>query len=179
MTRKTTRREMLKESVALAGLGLVGLPEWAFPAIPQEATLVPFTDLPETVTLEPTPERRIIDITGGEVSGPKLSGRILPGGADWQIIRADGVAVLEARYTIEADGGALVYVQNFGYRHGPADVLAQLFQGEDVDPARYYFRGAPVFETSAPALDWLNRTIAVCTGVRTPERVILDFYAVN
>jgi hypothetical protein len=132
---------------------------------------------PRILGQTPLGERRIIDITGGEVSGPKLSGRILPGGADWQIIRADGVAVLEARYTIEADGGALVCVQNFGYRHGPADVLAQLFQGEEVDPARYYFRGAPVFETSAPALDWLNRTIAVCTGVRTRERVILDFYA--
>jgi Protein of unknown function (DUF3237) len=126
----------------------------------------------------PLGERRIIDITGGEIAGPKLAGRILPGGADWQIVRTDGVAVLEARYTIEAEGGALVYVKNFGYRHGPAEVLAQLFKGEEVDPARYYFRSTPVFETSAPALDWMNRTIAVCTGVRTRERVILDFHAV-
>ncbi|MGB8435958.1 MAG: DUF3237 domain-containing protein [Burkholderiales bacterium] len=133
--------------------------------------------VPRALGKTPLGERRIIDITGGEVSGPKLAGRILPGGADWQIIRTDGVAVLEARYTIEATDGALVYVQNFGYRHGPAEVLAQLFKGEDVDPARYYFRGAPVFETSAPALDWLNRTIAVCTGVRTRDRVILDFHA--
>ncbi len=134
---------------------------------------------PRTLGQTPLGERRIIDITGGEVSGPKLSGRILPGGADWQIVRADGVAVLEARYTIETADGALVYVQNFGYRHGPADVLAQLFRGEDVDPARYYFRSTPVFETSAPALDWLNRTIAVCSGVRTRDRVILDVYAVG
>lgn len=134
---------------------------------------------PRTLGRTPLGERRIIDITGGEVSGPKLSGRILPGGADWQIVRADGVAVLEARYTIEAADGALVYVQNFGYRHGPAEVLAKLYQGEDVDPARYYFRSTPVFETSAPALDWLNRTIAVCSGVRARDRVILDVYAVG
>jgi hypothetical protein len=132
---------------------------------------------PRALGKTPIGERRIIDITGGEVSGPKLAGRILPGGADWQLIRTDGVAVLEARYTIEAADGALVYVQNFGYRHGPAEVLAQLLKGEDVDPARYYFRSTPVFETSAPALDWMNRTIAVCSGVRTRDRVILDFHA--
>ena len=62
MTRQTTRRDMIKGSVALAGLGVLGLPDWAFPALPQEATVVPFTDLPETLTLERTPENRIIDI---------------------------------------------------------------------------------------------------------------------
>jgi len=124
-------------------------------------------------------ERRIVDILGGEISGPKLAGRILPGGADWQIVRDDGTAVLEARYTIEAADGALVYVQNFGYRHGPPEVLARIAQGEAVDPALYYFRSSPVFETAAPQYAWLNRTIAVCAGVRTRERVILDFYAVR
>jgi Protein of unknown function (DUF3237) len=133
---------------------------------------------PRSLGRTPLGERRIIDITGGEVSGPKLSGRILPGGADWQILRADGVAVLEARYTIEAEDGSLIYVQNFGYRHGPANVIARIAEGDSVDPKHYYFRGAPVFETSAPGHDWLNRTIAVCSGARTRERVILDFYAI-
>jgi len=123
-------------------------------------------------------ERRIVDITGGEVSGPKLAGRILPGGADWQIVRDDGTAVLEARYTIEAADGALVYVRNYGYRHGPRDVLARIANGEEVDPALYYFRTAPVFETAAPQHAWLNRTVAVCSGMRTRESVILDVYAV-
>jgi hypothetical protein len=124
-------------------------------------------------------ERRIIDILGGEVEGPRLAGRVLPGGADWQVVRDDGTAVLEARYTIEAADGALVYVQNVGYRHGAPEVLAALAAGEDVDPARYYFRTTPTFETSAPALAWLNRTAAVCSAVRTRDRVILDFYAVR
>jgi hypothetical protein len=124
-------------------------------------------------------ERRIVDITGGEVSGPKLAGRVLPGGADWQIVRADGTAVLEARYTIETSDGALVYVRNYGYRHGPAEVLARIARGEDVDPALYYFRSSPVFETAAPEHAWLNRTVAVCSAVRTRDRVILDFYAVG
>lgn len=134
--------------------------------------------VPRSLGRTPAGERRIVDITGGEVSGPALTGRILPGGADWQIVHPDGTAVLEARYTIEADDGALVYVRNFGYRHGPADVLARIARGEDVDPKLYYFRGAPIFETSAAAYAWLNRTIALCTGVRTRERVILDFYSV-
>lgn len=123
-------------------------------------------------------ERRIVDITGGEVSGPKLTGRILPGGADWQIVRDDGTAVLEARYVIEAADGALVYVRNYGYRHGPADVLARIAKGEAVDPSLYYFRTAPVFETGAARYDWLNRTVAVCSAMRTADRVIIDFHAV-
>jgi hypothetical protein len=124
-------------------------------------------------------ERRIVDITGGEVSGPRLAGRILPGGADWQIVRDDGTAVLEARYTIEAADGALVYVRNFGYRHGPREVLARIARGEVVDPALYYFRTTPAFETAAPQYEWLNRTVAVCSAMRTADRVIIDFYAVQ
>jgi hypothetical protein len=124
-------------------------------------------------------ERRIIDILGGEVAGPRLAGKVLPGGADWQIVQDDGTAVLEARYTIETGDGALVYVRNLGYRHGPPEVLAAIARGEAVDPARYYFRTTPTFETAAPALAWLNRTVAVCSAVRTRDRVIIDFFAVR
>lgn len=124
-------------------------------------------------------ERRIIDILGGEVEGPRLRGTVLPGGADWQIVRDDGTALLEARYTIESAEGALVYVRNAGYRHGPPEVLAAIARGEDVDPARYYFRTAPTFETASSALAWLNRTVAVCSAARTRDRVILDFYAIG
>ena len=127
----------------------------------------------------PYGERRVIGITGGVVRGARLSGRILPGGADWQILRDDGTAVLEARYAIETPEGALVYVRNYGYRHGPDEVFIRIARGEEVDPARYYFRSAPVFETAAPEHAWLNRTIVVCSALRTRDRVILDFYAVR
>ena len=139
------------------------------------------------VTLEPVRElgvtplgrRRIIGITGGEFSGPRLAGRVLPGGADWQVVRSDGVACLDARYTLETSDGALIYVNNRGYRHGPQDVIERLARGEDVDPALYYMRATPWFETAAPAYAWLNRTICVASGARRAAAVELDFYEVK
>ena len=127
----------------------------------------------------PAGRRRIIPITGGHFEGPNLSGEILPGGADWQIVRADGSAQLEARYTMRTDAGALIYVENKGYRHGPAAVMARLAAGEEVDPADYYFRATPVFEASDPTLIWLTQTIFVATGTRAPDAVLLDVHAVR
>ncbi|MBS1807910.1 MAG: DUF3237 domain-containing protein [Acidobacteria bacterium] len=126
-----------------------------------------------------TGERRIIPITGGRVEGAKLRGEILPGGADWQIVAADGTALLEARYTIRTDDNALIYVRNIGVRHGPPEVLAAIARGEQVEPTKYYFRATPTFETGDKRYDWLNRVLAVCSGVRTREAVLLDFYAVT
>jgi hypothetical protein len=140
-----------------------------------EVSLEPIRDLGET----PLGRRRIINITGGNFAGPRLAGRILPGGADWQLIRADGVAYLDARYTLETNDGALIYVNNKGYRHGPKDVIERMAKGEDVDPALYYMRATPWFETSAPAYAWLNRTICVASGARRPAGVELDFYEVK
>jgi hypothetical protein len=126
----------------------------------------------------PSGRRRIIPITGGRVEGPRFSGEVLPGGADWQIVRVDGGAELEARYTVRTPDGALVYVRNIGLRHGPPEVLARLGRGEAVDPASYYFRTTPRFETGAPAHAWLNDVIAVGSAVRRADAVILDFYVV-
>ena len=122
--------------------------------------------------------RRFVPIAGGEVSGPKLSGKVLPGGGDWQTIRDDGVAELEARYTLRTDDGALIFVRNYGLRHGPPDVIAALAAGGAVDPASYYFRGATFFETSAPRYVWLSRQIVVCVGEREPAWVRVKFYQV-
>jgi hypothetical protein len=139
-----------------------------------EVTLEPVRDLGDT----PLGRRRIIGITGGSFAG-RLSGRVLPGGADWQIVRSDGTADLDARYTLETSDGALIYVNNRGYRHGPRDVVARLAKGEDVDPALYYMRTTPWFETSAPAYAWLNRIVCVGTGARRPAGVELEFFEVK
>jgi len=120
--------------------------------------------------------RRIIPIASGRVEGPRLNGRVLPGGADWQILRADGSADLDARYTIETTQGALIYVVNRGVRHGPPEVLEKLNRGERVDPSAYYFRSAATFETSAPECQWLTRAVVVGVGERYPDKVIIRFW---
>ena len=121
-------------------------------------------------------KRRIIPITGGSFEGPFMKGTVVPGGADWQIIRDDAVAELEARYTLQTDDGALIYVVNKGYRHGPPEVMQRLAKGEPVDPKEYYFRATPVFETSVEKYKWLTKYIFVATGERRPDSVMLRFY---
>jgi Protein of unknown function (DUF3237) len=127
----------------------------------------------------PYGERRIIGISGGTVQGPKLNGRILPGGADWQIIRSDGAADIQARYTIEADGGAHILVNSQGLRHGPPEVLERLARGDKVDPALYYFRTVMRFETGDAGLGWLNRILALARGERRARSVRLEVYEVE
>jgi len=126
----------------------------------------------------PLGRRRIIPITGGTFKGARLAGRILPGGADWQVIRPDGVAALDARYTMETGDGALIYVENLGYRHGPAEVLKRLAAGESVDPSLYYMRTTPRFETSDKRYDWLNRIVCIASGARRAAAVELDVFEV-
>ena len=134
---------------------------------------------PQELGDSPLGRRRIINITGGTFRGERLSGKVLPGGADWQVIRADGVADLDARYTLETSDGALIYVRNHGYRHGPADVLKKLSLGEEVDPSRYYMRTTPLFETGDERYAWLNRLICVGTGARKKSSVHLEIFEVK
>jgi hypothetical protein len=127
--------------------------------------------------------RRIINITGGHFSGHALTGEpltgaVLPGGADWQLVRPDGTALLDARYTLQTTDGALIYVQNRGVRQGPPVVLAALACGEAVDPARYYMRTTPLFETGDARYQWLNDLMAVGSGIRRADMVVLDFYLI-
>lgn len=126
----------------------------------------------------PLGERRIVNILGGPVRGPRLNGRVLPGGADWQIIRVDGAADIQARYTIETDAGARVLVDSVGLRHGPPEVIEKLARGEPVEPALYYFRTVMRFETAHPTVDWMNRILAIARGQRDARAVRLDVYEV-
>ena len=127
----------------------------------------------------PYGERRVVGILGGSVRGERLNGRILPGGADWQIVRGDGATDIQARYTIESETGGTVMVQSDGLRHGPPDVLAALARGDTVDPSLYYFRTVMRLETADPALDWLNRILALARGQREANAVRLDVFEVE
>ena len=145
------------------------------PIFTVKAELAPMLSLGHT----PYGERRVVGITGGTVQGPKLTGRILPGGADWQIIRKDGAADIQARYIIETDSGARIVVNSVGLRHGPPEVLERLARGDKVDPAQYYFRTVMRFETGDAGLDWLNRILALARGQREAHSVRLDVYEVE
>lgn len=145
------------------------------PLLRAEIALGPPQELGDT----PLGRRRVIPIIGGSFHGERLAGRVLAGGADWQLVRSDGVAELDARYTLETSDGARIYVRNFGYRHGPADVLRRLADGKPVDPALYYMRTTPRFETAAERYSWLNRTICVATGARRAASVELEVFEVR
>lgn len=124
-------------------------------------------------------QRRIIPIIGGRVSGPRLSGRILPGGADWMTVSHDGVSLMDARYAFETDDGAIVEIIDQGFRHGPETVMKSLVAGEAVPPKAYYMRSTVRFETGHPAYAYVNRMVFVGTGAKTPTGVQIDVYSVE
>ncbi len=124
--------------------------------------------------------RRIVPLTGGTFTGPELNGKLLPGtSADWQILLADGAALGDIRYTLQTDGGDLLYVQSRSIRHGSAEVLARLARGEDVDAGEYTFRASTQIETAATHLDWLNKGIFISVGGRQAAGVIYETYLVG
>jgi hypothetical protein len=123
--------------------------------------------------------RRIVSITGGTFEGPNVRGKVMAGGADWQIIRADGFTELDTRYTLETDKGQIIYVQNPGMRHAAPDVMKRLLAGEVVDPAMVYFRTVPKFETASADLQWLTRAVFVGMGERYPSDVRIRFFRVE
>lgn len=122
--------------------------------------------------------RRIIPILSGTATG-EISGRVLPGGADFQSRRPDGVTELEARYPIETGDGTRLEVINEAIRAGSAEDIQRLMVGEPVDPARIYFRGTPRLRAPEGQWEWVNRTLFVATGVRRPDAVELTVFAIE
>ena len=138
-------------------------------------------EVPRVVDLGATPNghRRIATVGGGSFVGDRLRGTIQPSpGGDWLLLRPDGALVLDVRLTLETDDAHLIYMTYRGLRHGPADVITRLNRGEAVDPASYYFRTTPVFETASTKYDWLNRVVAVATGRREASGPIYEVYEV-
>jgi hypothetical protein len=137
-------------------------------------------DKPLVVGDGPHGLRRVIPITGGQLDGPKLKGRVLPGGADWQFVRPDGTLQLEAKYTLQSDDGVLIMITNRGLRRGPKDVIEKLGRGEPVDPSLYYFRTSAEFEAPANSkYAWLNNSIFVGVAERKANTAIVRFFEVK
>lgn len=132
-------------------------------------------DLGET----PYGHRRVVPIVGGSIHGPRLQAEILPGGADWQLIRPGGWVDVEARYTARSASGELISILSAGVRHGPPEVMRRLLAGESPEPHEYRFRTAMRFETAEEGeLGWLNHIIAVASAIRDPAAVLIDVYEV-
>ena len=122
--------------------------------------------------------RRVGVVTGGSFEGERLSGAVLDGASDWQTVRNDGSTTLNVRLVLKTEDGALIGMTYQGLRHGPADIIARIEKGEVVDPASYYFRINPLFETDAAKYDWINRVIAVGIGHRFADGPVYSVFEV-
>lgn len=124
-------------------------------------------------------ERRVVAIKEGSVKGPKLNGKVLPGGTDYQMVRDNGVSELQALYTLETEDGAIIHVDGKGIREATREIAAKINAGEEVAPSDYYFRTTPRLETDSEKYDWVNRRLFVCKGVRKPDTVEIRYYLVT
>jgi len=122
--------------------------------------------------------RRVIPILGGTCTARDWSARVLPGGADFQLIVNERMARLEARYVLETDAGDRIYVHNDAVRTAAPEVMARLVRGEPVDPVQVYFRCVPRFEVAAPSLAWMMERVFLGTGMRRPDEVVMRFFEV-
>jgi hypothetical protein len=138
-------------------------------------TLHPLQELGNT----PNGRRRIAPVSGGGFEGERLRGSVLPhAGGDWVLIRPDDSLALDVRLTLKTDDEALIYMTYRGVRHGPAPVMARLARGEQVDPAEYYFRTAPMFETATDRYAWINNIVAVGVGERLMDGVRYEVFEI-
>ena len=127
----------------------------------------------------PHGRRRIVPILGGTVRGPRLEAEVLPGGADWQRVRSDGLVELVARYSILTRDGVEIVVVNRGLRRAAPEVMERMARGEAVDPALVYCRTTPQFEAPAGPYEWLNRSVFVGSAERLPDKVRIGVFEVR
>ncbi|MBV9326795.1 MAG: DUF3237 domain-containing protein [Chloroflexi bacterium] len=129
--------------------------------------------------LGPWGERRLVPIVGGHFEGPRLRGRVLAGGADWQVVHPDSMITVDTHYGLQTDDGALIYISTRGVRVASPETAVRLQRGDPVDSSEYYFRIVATLETGAPDYLWLNQRIFVAAVVRQTRAVAYDLYAVT
>lgn len=122
--------------------------------------------------------RRVIPIIGGTIRG-EIDAEILPGGADWQVLRTDGAVDVGARYSARTSDGAFLLIHSNGVRSGPPAVLEALLRGEPIDPSAYYFRTLLTIEASHPTVAPLQDALFIAAAVRHADRVSYTAYRVT
>jgi len=116
-------------------------------------------------------------LTDGVFEGPNIRGKVIPnGGADWPLLRPNGVIDFDARYMLQEDDGAVIYMQNRGFRWGSEEAMQKLQRHEEVDPQDYYFRVSPKFEAPNGKHDWMNRYVFVGLAEKTPRGNAIHYY---
>ena len=115
--------------------------------------------------------RSIHDVTGGIAKGPRISGKLLPSGADWLLVDESGLGRLDVRGTLETDDGAHIYIYYHGVLELNEKVVGALGRGEGTEFGDTYFMTQPRFETGDLRYDWLNRIVAVAEGRVLPNAV--------
>ena len=136
-------------------------------------------EAPQVVGATPQGMRQIFIVKGGTVEGPRVKGKILPGGGDWALIRSDGAVQLDIRATVQTDDGALIYATYGGLIVAEPAVFGRLLQGEDVPLSEYYFYTNPMFQTSAPQYEWLNKVVGIGRGKVIPNGVEYRVWALS
>jgi len=123
--------------------------------------------------------RRVVPVSGGQFTGERMRGEVLPhAGSDYILARADTASQQDVRLALRADDGALILMTYRGVRHASPEVTARLARGENVAPSEYYFRTAPFFETGAPKYAWLNTIVSVAIGERRPDSVLYQVFEI-
>jgi hypothetical protein len=135
--------------------------------------------VPPLLVVGQTPDafRRVGVIQGGSFEGERLAGEVVSG-IDMQAVRTDSCIKLDVRLVLKTTDGALIVMMYHCLRAGPPSVIEKLDKGEAVDPRSYYFRMNPMFETSSPKYDWMNRIIAIGTGHRLPDGPLYSIFEV-
>jgi hypothetical protein len=124
--------------------------------------------------------RGFVAVLGGEIEGPRLTGRVLPQtGGDWPRLWASGLTEFDARYLLEASDGTPILIHNTGLAHASPEVVARLEAGETVDAEATYCRLTPRFEVPHGPHEWLARTIFVGIGERRGNHSVFEYYAVT
>ncbi len=163
---KSRREILMAGGVIAASAALVGSAH-AQDAVPDlkyeylcsaEAELEPG----QPVGKSPLGTRTIVYVKSGIVKGPKINGKVLPGGGDWYLTRPDGVGEVDVRATIETDDGALIYTHYKGV----------------IDAKNGYFRTTPRYETSSEKYAWLNSIVAVGVGSSIAKGVRYDIFRI-
>jgi hypothetical protein len=133
----------------------------------------------EEIGNTPAGTRRVFPVAGGDFTGERLRGTILPvAGSDLLLTRADGSSQQDVRMILRTDDGALIVMTYRGVRHAPPDVNARIARGEMVTASEYYLRTVPFFETSSPKYAWVNTIVSVGVGERRPNDVVYQVFEI-